>query len=516
MNDPPIPSYAGTDHAVPRMETDEMQPPSPAQFVTLPTLLEDDVNFETYRSRKAKRSKLSEPDINQDESLQVGQTTPPNSFASVPIDPIILNSQSVGSTQPTQTPRTPNTQVARQLYGSLDKGPYTVHVQRIEATQTSGTTIHPVTFGKFLYSRSNEFTGLIDGSVKSNGRNCIALDFFTDNCANKFLQSPALGANNYRAFIPTFNVTRMGIVRGIPTDMSDEEVLSNIKVPKDCGSILKMRRLNFKVTIEGVPTWKPTQTVVFTFDGQVLPSRIFLCYCSFPVDLYTYPTIQCFNCCRFGHTKTQCRSKPRCFKCAQDHTADSCNVEETQPKCILCEGKHFAISKACPELQRQKNIKKMMSEKCISYSECSKLFAPSKKSFADITSSAPPAPLSSLPPQPPQPTFTSYKKSVPRRPRSPPPRRSGYDREAHNNLTREDYSESAPNGCALNNNFSDIFSNTQLITEIIKLLNLISSFFNNSASSSPNQPNHVASMISNLLSLLSNGSNRQDPAMEYS
>lgn len=306
----------------------------------------------------------------------------------------------------------------------------------------------------------------------------------------------------------------MGIVRGIPTDMTDEEVLANMKVPKGCGPILKMRRLNFKITLDGVPTWKPTQTVVLTFDGQVLPNRIFLCYCSFIVDVYTYPTIQCFNCCRFGHTKTQCRSKPRCFKCCQDHTGDSCNVEEINAKCIHCEGMHFATSKACPELHRQKNIKKMMSEKCISYAECSKFFAQSKKSYADITSSTP-SPSAPRGEQPSQSTSTSYKKSVPRRPRSPPPQRVGYDREAYYNLISEDRSGSAPNGCALNNP-SDILSNPQIITELIKLLNLVASFFNNSAPSSPNQPNNVASMISNFLALLSNGSSRKDPTMEYS
>ncbi|KAA5660444.1 hypothetical protein F3G64_34280, partial [Pseudomonas aeruginosa] len=133
--------------------------------------------------------------------------------------------------------------------------------------------------------------------------------------------------------------------RNIPTEWSEEEIINNISVPLGCGKILKIRRLRRKITVNDNKTFIDTESVVITFDGQVLPKRVYMCFTSLPVDLYIYPTVQCFNCRRFGHVRAQCRSKPRCFKCGQDHTGDSCNVEEENVSCCLCNGLHFAINK---------------------------------------------------------------------------------------------------------------------------------------------------------------------------
>ncbi|CAF4784818.1 unnamed protein product [Pieris macdunnoughi] len=176
----------------------------------------------------------------------------------------------------------------------------------------------------------------------------------------------------------------MGVVRGIPAEWSDEEVTENINLPVGCGPILKIRRMRRRIITSNGSEFKPTETVVLTFDGQILPKRIFICYTSLPVDLYIFPTIQCYNCCRFGHVKSLCRSKPKCFKCGQDHSADQCSILEEDAYCCLCQGSHFATSKRCLEFDRQKAIKESMAKSCISYAEASKIHAPiSKISYAD-------------------------------------------------------------------------------------------------------------------------------------
>lgn len=75
---------------------------------------------------------------------------------------------------------------------------------------------------------------------------------------------------------------------------------------------------------EGATVWKPSQTVVITLDGQCLPSRVSMCYNSLQVSAHNFPTIQCYLCCRFGHTKDKCRSAPRCFRCGNNHGGDAC------------------------------------------------------------------------------------------------------------------------------------------------------------------------------------------------
>nr|XP_049701299.1 uncharacterized protein LOC126055564 [Helicoverpa armigera] len=171
------------------------------------------------------------------------------------------------------------------------------------------------------------------------------------------------------AAIPTFNITRMGVVTGVPTDLTEEEAMNYLTVPSGCGRILKVRRISRKIFRDGVTEFKPTETCVITFDGQVLPTRIYCCYTSLPVSQYVYPTIQCRKCCRFGHVESICRSKPRCSKCGHDHPGDGCNISEGEAFCVLCSGNHYANSKSCPELGRQKAIKNLMAEKSLSYAE---------------------------------------------------------------------------------------------------------------------------------------------------
>ncbi|KAL0895859.1 hypothetical protein ABMA27_011882 [Loxostege sticticalis] len=284
-------------------------------------------------------------------------------------------------------PRSQPTPIARNLYNESDSAPYVVHVQKIEKTPNEGSPMHALAFGKFL--KQNSFQCIVNGSVKQIGRSKISISFSNFNHANLFLTHNSLVANNYKAFIPSFNVTRMGLVRGIPAEWSPEEIMENITVPDDCGKIIKVRRLNYKTFVDGNPLWKPSQSIVLTFDGQVLPKRIFMCYNALPVELYIFPTIQCYNCCRFGHTKLQCRSKPRCFKCGQDHAGETCQTDEIKASCCLCTGYHYATSKSCPEFLRQKNIKTSMANNSMSYAEASKVHPPISKSYADTLISKP-------------------------------------------------------------------------------------------------------------------------------
>lgn len=98
----------------------------------------------------------------------------------------------------------------------------------------------------------------------------------------------------------------MEIARGVPSEWSEEDIQENISLPIDCGLILKVRRLNRKIITNGGPQLKPTESVLLTFYGQVLPKRIFLYYTALHVETYIFPTIQCYKCCRFGHVKVNC------------------------------------------------------------------------------------------------------------------------------------------------------------------------------------------------------------------
>ncbi|KAL0869479.1 hypothetical protein ABMA27_005764 [Loxostege sticticalis] len=458
--------------------------PSPGYIVTVST---DD--FDTDISTPAP---LSEPDQKRKRKLLAQKK---KDLLPRPTDLPAVNPPLVAASNE-NIPKN-NPPIGRTVYNESDSAPYIIHVEKVVASPNDGATLHPVELG----------------NVKSIGRRKITISFADFSEANSFLSHNSLESMSLKAYIPTFNVTRMGLVRGVPVDWSLDEVKANMSVPMGCGEIIKVRRLNFKSFNDGSVSWKPSQSVVITFDGQTLPKRVFICYNALPVDLYIYPTIQCFNCCRFGHTKTQCRSKPRCFKCGQGHIGNSCSTDEQHASCCLCSGFHFATSKSCQEFVRQKNIKVHMSENSVSYAEASKMYPPASKSYADILSSSPEIITQPINPQVPfiktnhTKTSSSYKKTVFTKPRPSPPLSKGYDKVAHSNLIK-DYSFPSPrDGCALQRQPQEQHPNSNLTDLIVVLINLVSQC--NSSS-----PSNAAPIIENCIRFLQDGFTRENSPME--
>lgn len=370
----------------------------------------------------------------------------------------------------------------RMRYSTSDKAPFLVHVSRSDTDERSGSTMHPVRFGKFLMNSNT--IGIKPDGIKRVGRNRVSVEFTKPEQANCFLICTKLFDKGYIASIPIYNITRMGVISDVPQDWTDEEVLLNIQVPDGIGKILKVRRINRKVTSQDISEWKPTQSVIATFDGQVLPTRVFACYTSLPVKLYQYPTVQCFNCCRYGHTKPKCRSKPRCSKCGENHTTDSCNKN---PSCLFCCGNHLATSKDCPEQLRQKNIKTIMAEKNISYEESSKCFPSPYRSYAEVSASQTYQTQSSPPFS--APSSSGYRKTIFKSPKPNKFTPSGYDKISHQNIINSFTIPEPQNGCALQSQ-----SQTQS-SPADNVISLLLSLLTSMISSNNSIPDHVASQL---------------------
>nr|XP_049708157.1 uncharacterized protein LOC126057037 [Helicoverpa armigera] len=411
-------------------------------------------------------------------------------------------------------------------YNECDRAPFTVFVSKIEPDPATGTTLKVLKFAQFLHK--NNVKGISEGGIKSLGRNKLAIDFKTASEANSFVESDFLTSNNYSAKIPRFHVTRMGIVRDIPTDWTLEDLVSGVETPRNCGEVIRARRLNFKNKKGDTVTWSPSSTVVLTFAGQTLPERVFCYNASLPVSVYHLPTIQCRNCLRFGHIRSQCRSKARCFKCAQPHPGDSCDVPDSQTTCILCDGgNHKATDEQCPEHSRQKNIKMVMSQENLSYSEASARFPRVKRFYSNVTANSPQyhstqatapdfsqlfaTPLLSPSSTSASPSKTSYTKTVFRSPRPRPELGKSYDVQAHRSIVSSPNS-AQPNGCALqqppNTESTPLCTPNDNLIELLtcSLINILSKF-------SDAIPNNVLILVEQLLQSWIRR-NAKDPSME--
>ncbi|KAI5638299.1 hypothetical protein NE865_09114 [Phthorimaea operculella] len=277
--------------------------------------------------------------------------------------------------QPNQSSRNPT----RQFYKDSDTGPFIVHIVQGELDQQ----LHPIIFGKFIFSLKIKHIKM--GGIKKIGRNRLSIEFDNPLGANDFMKNTALAQSKFKCFIPSYNVTRLGVVKGIPTEFSEEDIIENIILPYGYnGKIIKARRLKHRKLDVATRTVSrlDSETVVLTFDGQKSPERVYFMHNSLLIDQYNFPVIQCYKCCRYGHTMVQCRSRARCFKCAEEHSGDTCGITTEKSKCVFCSAAHFATNKVCPEYIRQVNIKSTMGKEGISFQEAAKMFAPARKLYS--------------------------------------------------------------------------------------------------------------------------------------
>ncbi|CAK1597680.1 unnamed protein product [Parnassius mnemosyne] len=173
----------------------------------------------------------------------------------------------------------------KHKYSNTDNAPFIVHVSKRVDDLSTGVVLKPIKFGHFLYH--NNIKNVVSDGVKRIGRNRISVEFKSAADANCFIENPALAGAKYDTVIPSYNVTRMGIVRQVPVEWTLEELISSIEVPAGFGSIIKARRFNRKSVNENQSTvWIPSQTVVLTFSGQKLPSNIYCFFTSMPVKPY--------------------------------------------------------------------------------------------------------------------------------------------------------------------------------------------------------------------------------------
>lgn len=397
-----------------------------------------DVDYESRKRLAAARSILMSADSNQAPKKRVQH--PENQSASISstyVHPSMENNES-------------------RLYGKDDRGPFVVHVTRTEDVPNSGISLKPIKIGLLLVQ--NGVTNVMKDGIRSVGRNRVSIEFKSAVDANNFItaQSQSMSRHKLSVSVPSYYISRMGLVRGVPVEWSMKEFVEATDLVEGPGRILKARRLHRKIINDGSPTWVPTQSVVLTIEGQILPERIYAFFTSLPVEVYQLPTIQCRKCLRFGHVLAKCRSGARCFKCSKNHLGDECNVGLDQATCLHCSGRHFATDHNCPEFSRQKSIKIAMSENSIPYAEASARYPRARRPYADVarTMFSPVSSSRQIPPSPhnsvrlPAPSSsTSYRKTVTRSPRPWSPPSGGFDRQAHQSIVAAPSSQLS-DGCA--------------------------------------------------------------------
>lgn len=254
-------------------------------------------------------------------------------------------------------------------YDVTTRGPYYVIIQSSNELPTS---VDPIVVGRLLYTGHNKEIV----KLRKVGFSKISIQFKSRDAANSLVSNPVLKEKKLKAYIPLFRTTRMGVIRGVPLDLSNEEILKGLETKSTI--INSVQRLNRNTKSVSQSTLSetgnassnivPSKTILITFKGQALPNEVYLYMVRHSVAPFIPKTSLCFSCYRFGHLRSQCKGRARCLYCGDEEHAnnEACPKKDNPPVCINCKGNHRASNFNCPEYALQRQIRELAATENIS------------------------------------------------------------------------------------------------------------------------------------------------------
>ncbi|KYN19123.1 hypothetical protein ALC57_08549 [Trachymyrmex cornetzi] len=255
--------------------------------------------------------------------------------------------------------------ITSNRYGKTDHAPFIVHIH---------AKIEHITESSYEVMMKRQVSRIISSglcSIKKIGRGKIAVEMRNFYFANALASNKDLDKHGLFAFIPLHRTVRSGIIRGIPTSITDQDLRSDLR---STSKIIEIKRLNKRITINGKTDFVPSTTVNLKFAGQSLSKHVTLYYDLHAVSPFIFRIKTCFNCYRIGHISKYCKRNPRCRLCGQPPHGEEtiCERQDLSPKYINCNGDHLSTSSNCPLFIRQKNIQSLAAVENISLNEARK------------------------------------------------------------------------------------------------------------------------------------------------
>lgn len=154
-------------------------------------------------------------------------------------------------------------------------------------------------------------------------------------------------------YIPNFRLFRQGVVRVIFTDFDLKEIKENIICSSEVLSIKRLNRRTFSTNKNSIKEIKyiSSNSIVISVSNQSLLRHLYIFNVNYEVLPFIPKLIICHSCYKFGHSSSQCRSKPSCIYCAQsNHDMDGLYPNLDSPRiCANCRGAYSPLHFSWPE-----------------------------------------------------------------------------------------------------------------------------------------------------------------------
>ncbi|CAH2013158.1 unnamed protein product [Acanthoscelides obtectus] len=138
--------------------------------------------------------------------------------------------------------------------------------------------IHPMKIGH-IFHKTLSIPNIV--SISSVGRNRVKIDLKSISDANKLINDDRLIKEDLVAFIPNNLLQRKGIIRNVDTSFDEKYILENVNPSVTVTEVSTFKK---KLNIDGGTTFVNRQTVLLSFEGNTLPTHIFINSVACPVE----------------------------------------------------------------------------------------------------------------------------------------------------------------------------------------------------------------------------------------
>ncbi|KAJ8671555.1 hypothetical protein QAD02_002814 [Eretmocerus hayati] len=370
-------------------------PPLPKQIVHVskriePKLTEYPKNITRIQTRLPKRLSTK-----SHSSTKTTTTKQPDSFSQptaeqltpdMTADTTITQQREASPPLPASPHNNTRNKIKITEFGSHDEGPYKIFIQNRD---DSSRKIDAVLIGRKLVQIFKDRAKFTEG--KNIAPNKVKLSIGTRELANEVLKLSLWNNLNLIAFIPNQAVTVQGILKGVSTEISEEEIRENLETPSwynplQIIDVIRFSKASYDTQTNN-KTLQPTPVVQITIRGQRLPSHVLLFRTRYIVEQYTPLVRQCNRCYNFGHVKKFCKaSRATCRRCGthEEGSENPCPLVDKPPLCLLCGGEHLPTDKICAKRIEQQSIMNLASKNNLTVMELKNEYRTYRRSINDF------------------------------------------------------------------------------------------------------------------------------------